>query len=353
MQSRHQQTNHEESRPVRTESGDPHHMNRSGNTWAIVLAAGEGRRLQSLTMTESGVAIPKQFCSLRGGDSLLRETLIRAKAIARSENICIVVARQHSQWWSIELQSELTTNIIVQPRNCGTAVGILLPLLHIWARDPDARIVLLPSDHNVRDESILARALKRMLHELEAKRDKIFLLGISPEHADPELGYIVPGGADKSGVSIVSRFVEKPSAPLARSLIGAGALWNALIVSTYLQTLLQAFAQRFPRIVAEMQAAVGQTPFTADSPDTVADLYQRLPDLDFSRQILQNSESILRVLRVDSCGWSDLGTPKRVAETLLQLRRLDNVADHPLDRRSGFLSLAAQHGRLQTGGFPH
>jgi mannose-1-phosphate guanylyltransferase len=138
-------------------------------------------------------------------------------------------------------------------------------------------------DHHVRDESILAIALKRMLHELEAKRDKIFLLGISPEHADPELGYMVPGGADQSGVSIVSRIVEKPSAPLARSLIGAGALWNALIVSTYLQTHLQAFAQRFPRIVAEMQAAVVQTPFTADSPDTVADLYQRLPNLDFLR----------------------------------------------------------------------
>jgi mannose-1-phosphate guanylyltransferase len=323
-------------------------MNRSGNTWAIVLAAGEGSRLQSLTMTESGVAIPKQFCSLYDGDSLLRETLRRAESIARPENICIVVARQHNQWWSNELRSELTTNIIVQPRNCGTAIGILLPLLRIRARDPDARIVLLPSDHHVRDESILAKALKRMQRELEARRNKIFLLGISPEYADPEMGYIVPGDADQPGVSIVARFVEKPSAPLARNLISAGALWNALIVSTYLPTLLQTFVHRFPRFVAEMHAAVEQTPCTADSPDAVVNLYQRLPDLDFSRQILQNNESILRVLRVDGCGWSDLGTPKRVAETLRKLQRLDHVADHPQHRRSGLLSLAAQHCRLQT-----
>jgi mannose-1-phosphate guanylyltransferase len=322
-------------------------MNRSGNTWAIVLAAGEGRRLQSLTMTESGVAIPKQYCSLYGGQSLLRETLQRAESIARPENICTVVARQHHQWWSSELRSALTANIVVQPRNCGTAIGILLPLLHIGARDPDARIVLLPSDHHVRDESILAMALKRGLRELEANRDKIFLLGISPEHADPEMGYIVPGGAEQSGVSLVSRFVEKPSAPLARSLIGAGALWNALMVCTHSQTLLLAFAQRFPEIVAEIRAAVEQTPCIADCPDPVVDLYQRLPDLDFSRQILENFESILRVLRVDGCGWSDLGTPKRVAETLQQLRRLDDVVDHSLHRRSGLLSLAAQHGRLQ------
>jgi mannose-1-phosphate guanylyltransferase len=187
-----------------------------------------------------------------------------------------------------------------------------------------------------------------MQRELEARRNKIFLLGISPEYADPEMGYIVPGDADQPGVSIVARFVEKPSAPLARNLISAGALWNALIVSTYLPTLLQTFVHRFPRFVAEMHAAVEQTPCTADSPDAVVNLYQRLPDLDFSRQILQNNESILRVLRVDGCGWSDLVTPKRVAETLRKLQRLDHVADHPQHRRSGLLSLAAQHCRLQT-----
>jgi mannose-1-phosphate guanylyltransferase len=135
-------------------------MNASGNTWAIVLAAGEGSRLHSLTMTEAGIAIPKQFCSLRGGQSLLREALQRAETVASPANICIVVADHHKRWWDAEFAAESEYNVIVQPSNKGTANGILLPLLHIMARDPEARIVLLPSDHHVRNEQVLAAALR-------------------------------------------------------------------------------------------------------------------------------------------------------------------------------------------------
>jgi mannose-1-phosphate guanylyltransferase len=67
-------------------------MNAAGNTWAIVLAGGEGSRLHSLTTTTVGVAIPKQFCSLRGGDSLLHDALKRAESIASPNHICAVVS---------------------------------------------------------------------------------------------------------------------------------------------------------------------------------------------------------------------------------------------------------------------
>ena len=83
-----------------------------GNTWAIVLAAGEGSRLHSLTTTESGIAIPKQFCSLRGGQSLLREALLRAEAVASPANSCIVVAHHHRRWWDPELAAEPESNVI-------------------------------------------------------------------------------------------------------------------------------------------------------------------------------------------------------------------------------------------------
>jgi mannose-1-phosphate guanylyltransferase len=168
-------------------------MNTSGNTWAIVLAAGEGSRLHSLTTTEAGIAMPKQYCSLRGGRSLLREALQRAETIASPANRCIVVAPHHKHWWDAELAAEPESNVIVQPSNRGTANGILLPLLHIMARDPDARIVLLPSDHHVSDERLLSAALEEAVRKLEARRDQVLLLGISPEEADPDLGYIVPG----------------------------------------------------------------------------------------------------------------------------------------------------------------
>jgi mannose-1-phosphate guanylyltransferase len=320
-------------------------MNTSGNTWAIVLAAGEGSRLHSLTTTESGIAIPKQFCSLRGGRSLLREALQRAETVASPANRCIVVAGHHKHWWGAELAAEPESNVIVQPSNRGTANGILLPLLHIMARDPDARIVLLPSDHHVSDEPVLATALQEAVRKLEARRDQVLLLGMAPEEADPDLGYIVPGSLDGSRVYRVSRFVEKPNAPFAQVLIDAGALWNAFIVAAHAQALLQVFAQRFPRIVAEMRSVIERNPCTGNAPDAVIDLYRDLPDIDFSRQVLQSTASVLRVLPVKHCGWSDLGTPRRVAETLRRLPRLDEVGDDGPHRRSGLLSLATQQAR--------
>jgi len=110
---------------------------------------------------------------------------------------------------------------------------------------------------------------------------------------------------DGPAVITVSRFVEKPNAPLARILIDAGALWNTFIVAALAQALLRVFAQRFPQTVAEMRSVIEPDQCTGAPPDTAIDLYRRLPGIDFSRQILQNSESTLRVFRVDDCGWSD------------------------------------------------
>ncbi len=111
-------------------------MSGKGETWAIVLAGGEGSRLHCLTTTTLGVAIPKQFCSLQGGRSLLHDALKRAEPVASPERICAAVSQRHRQWWGPGLSALPNANIIVQPRNCGTANGILLPLLYSPPWDP-------------------------------------------------------------------------------------------------------------------------------------------------------------------------------------------------------------------------
>ncbi len=319
------------------------------NTWAIVLAGGEGSRLHSLTTTALGVTVPKQFCSLRGGNSLMLEALKRAEAVASPEHICIVVSQQHKGWWNPALSAVPEAKVIVQPRNCGTANGILLPLLYIIARDPEARIVLLPSDHHVRDEQVLAAALQRAVLELCTRCDQILLMGILPEAEDPDLGFIVPGSRDGAD-STVDRFVEKPAVSLARNLVDAGALWNAFILAARAQALLQIFIQRFPHVVIGMQAVVAKGQCTHDLSVAAMDLYCDLPDVDFSRHILQGAESVLRVLQVPRCGWSDLGTPKLLEQTLQALPQSDDLPDDALNPLAGFLNLAMQHARLQTTG---
>src|SRR5688572_18229954 len=119
-------------------------------TWAVVLAAGDGTRLSRLTIDEHGNAVPKQFCSLDGGQSLLAEAMQRARHAAPRERTCAIVADHHRRYWHSALWAVPRVNVIVQPRNCGTANGILLATLKFLERDPLALIVFLPADHFVR-----------------------------------------------------------------------------------------------------------------------------------------------------------------------------------------------------------
>ena len=325
---------------------EPSTHGNADHSWALVLAAGEGSRLQALTTNASGIPVPKQFCSLGGGSSLLQDALQRVACIAPRQRTCVVVAAQHRRWWE-ELSATLPTqNIIVQPRNRGTANGILLPLLRILQRDPDASLLVLPSDHYVRDEAVLATGLQQAL-QVSWRSNRIVLAGFAPEAPDPELGYIVPSGEGTAGAVDVREFVEKPCESAARQLTSRGGLWNSFIFAARGRTLLRLFEQRCPEIVMEMRGLVA----TADAgmrPDpNLIEMYERLPVLDFSRDILERCASQLQVLRVPPCGWSDLGTPVRVAQVLGNNGPKHHArTPRPADAGGGFLSLAAQYAKF-------
>ena len=286
------------------------------NIWGLILAAGDGTRLRSLTTTPGGLAVPKQFCSLHGGASLLEEALARAESVTQRCNILTVVADQHRRWWRRPLQWLPHANTIIQPKNRGTAAGLLLPLLHIVQRDPSGTVVVLPSDHFVRNEIVLAEALREATRMARADHQYVYFLGMVPDEADPELGYIVPGGRTSTAAASVRRFVEKPPLDIARALVHAGALWNAFIVAASARALLGLYANRYSELISQMTCALEQDEFRPDVGRAVQQLYHTLPTLDFSRDVLQGQECALRVLAVPECGWSDLGTPQRVAETL-------------------------------------
>jgi mannose-1-phosphate guanylyltransferase len=287
----------------------------AGHNWALVLAGGNGCRLQALTTTASGVAIPKQFCSLGGEGSLLHDALRRARVVADPQHICAIVAEHHRRWWQALDLGIPSSNVISQPRNRGTATGILLPLLHIVRRDPAATLLVLPSDHYVRNEDVLAGSLRSAVAELERDRTRVILLGITPEDADPELGYIVAESDGRAGIGVVSEFVEKPNAATARALIARGGVWNSFIFAAGAQELVRAFETRLPDLVGEMRHIVSSADPSMGRA-RLAQLYDRVPELDFSRDVLQRTPELLRVMTVPQCGWSDLGTPKRVADTV-------------------------------------
>jgi mannose-1-phosphate guanylyltransferase len=316
-------------------------------TWGIVLAGGDGTRLSALTTDERGYAMPKQFCSLNGGRSLLQEALDRAQRIVPRERVCTIVARPHERHWRHLLWSLPAGNVIVEPRNCGTAIGVLHGVLRILERDPHARVVFLPADHYVRDEALLADAIRTAAMLITRNYDGVTLVGIEPDDADPELGYIVPGELVDDGTRRVSQFVEKPAVGVARDLIARGAAWNSFIFAARATTLLALIRSRAPKIVADMMDALARDRQGAAGTWALQGLYEHLPILDFSHTVLQGAESVLRVRTAPACGWTDLGTPRRVAQTLQRIQRAP--ASGPLvgtRRLGGSVDLAAKFEQL-------
>jgi mannose-1-phosphate guanylyltransferase len=290
--------------------GVSHAVTHNAHAWALVLAAGEGTRLSAITRDPTGTPVPKQYCSLDGGPTLLLETLRRGQAFAGRDRLAVVVGAQHERWWRDALWAVPASNVVVQPENRGTAIGILLSVLSIAARDPDARIVFLPADHHVRDEYRLAVSLRRAASSPLAAGELI-LLGMQPEEPDPELGYIVPAsGVASGGESRVARFVEKPSQAVAAELVAGGALWNSFIIAADAAGVIGLMRERHPWLVDTLETARMRGPAALD------ELYRHLPAIDFSRDVLQGAESRLRLLSVPPCGWSDLGTPRRVSSCL-------------------------------------
>jgi len=108
------------------------------NTWSIVLAGGEGERLRALTNRWLGAHRPKQYCAFVGNRSMLQHTLDRAVVVSGTDRTLVVVARQHAPDVWDHLDKVHWEQTILQPRNCGTAPGIFLPLALIYLKDPEA-----------------------------------------------------------------------------------------------------------------------------------------------------------------------------------------------------------------------
>ncbi len=262
----------------------------------------------------SGRPVPKQYWCPGGGPTLLRLALRRAARVASPDRIVVVVARDHEAWWSRDLSDLPPRRVVVQPWNRGTAPGILLPLLRILSEDPDATVAVFPADHHVAREERLAEAALAAAAAAVADPTRVVLLGIVPDAPEPGYGWIVPlaagGGAP---IRRVERFVEKPPVAEAIALRASGALWNSFVFVGRAATLASWILAEAPEWepLAEVAGLGPEVP-----PGILGAIYDLLPNRDFSKDVLERHAADLAVARVPECGWTDLGTPDRVARHL-------------------------------------
>jgi len=287
------------------------------NVWVVILAAGEGKRVRNLTNDRHGNRAPKQYSSLDGTMTLIGATLERAKKISPPERIVPIVAAQHKRWWSLELSEIPSENVVVQPENRGTAAGILLPLLWITSHDPDATVVVLPSDHGIAAEDTLHSAIMNAIGCADDSKPGIVLLGVTPEGPETDYGWIVPCPGGCGCLLPVATFREKPDPTLADSLFSDGALLNSFILVTDASFLLDLFETVVPDLWKSFQPVVSNGRDRPWKEQDVAHLYRSIPVLDFSKDLLEQSAEKLWVYPVPACGWLDLGTPERLTRHLI------------------------------------
>jgi mannose-1-phosphate guanylyltransferase len=307
-------------------------MGRSGSRedWSLVLAGGDGTRLQDLTRQLTGVPIPKQYCRIVGTQSLLESTLARSALFAPPRRTMVVVNRNHLAVGHEQLRVIDPDNILVQPCNRDTGPGLLFALLRLKSRLPNATVAVFPSDHYVNDDHAFVAHVNRATNLVALHPEKIVVLGIRPSHPEPGYGYItparpVPATATTGRAFRVAAFREKPSPDLARSLLASGSLWNSFVMVFQLTRMLELLRRVAPNEFTYM-CAVSQ------DPQRLASVYADLTPWNFSSDFLARIPQHLIVLPVDDVHWSDWGTREAIETTLRMLNQVPPWSNPPRPR---------------------
>jgi len=287
----------------------------TSHRWGILLAGGDGLRLQKLTKWLCGDNRPKQFCPLMSDRTLLDETRERAERVIPSEQILSSLQRDHERYYPGYFSDHRSQNV-VQPSNRGTAPAIASALIEVARRDPDAVVSILPCDHYYSSDEIFTSALESAMRTAEQRSGSVMVLGAKSTGPEVEYGWIDTGKALERDVFGVQGFEEKPPLPRAEALFRKGCLWNTFVMVGRVRAFLAMIKTALPALLRRLEAddATQNGSLGTRIPDFV---YDEIGPTDFSRQVLTPSTGRLLALRLGDVQWSDLGDPDRVVATLL------------------------------------
>lgn len=275
----------------------------NNNFYAVIMAGGVGSRFWPVSRT----SFPKQFIDIAGtGKSLIQATFDRFKAIVPAQNIYILTNEKYRQLVKDQLQGIEDQQILCEPVMRNTAPCIAYATHKISTLNPDASIVVAPSDHLILNTTQFTADVTLAL-QTAAKNECLITLGIQPSRPDTGYGYIrysneVLGDSFRK----VSQFTEKPGLPQAEEFLRSGNyLWNAGIFIWSARHVLREFSMQLPEVhqMFSGAAALFNTPAEAAFLD---ENYGLCPNISIDYAIMEKAENVY-VLPVDF-GWSDLGT---------------------------------------------
>lgn len=277
---------------------------KESNRYCVIMCGGVGSRFWPFSRRN----MPKQFLDFFGtGRSLLQMTVDRIRDIVSPDRVILVTNADYVPLIKEQLPEIPEENILAEPARRNTAPCICWAAHHIYARNENASIVTLPSDHLILKEKAFIEAIEKGLTFVES-RDALLTLGITPSRPDTGYGYIQQGRKveDFPDFRKVKSFTEKPSMEMAKVLLASGDFyWNAGIFLWTAKSILKAFSKYAPEI-AEIFDAGKKFYATPEEYAFIEKAYPNATSISVDYAIMERADNVY-LLAVD-LGWSDLGT---------------------------------------------
>lgn len=269
------------------------------------MAGGIGSRFWPVSRTE----FPKQFIDFFGtGQTLIQSTYNRFLKICPPENIFIVTNESYTDIIKEQLPAMQDNQILAEPIMRNTAPCIAYGAMKIAQLNPEATIVVAPSDHTIAQQDEFIESIQQALAAASAN-DCLVTLGIKPSRPDTGYGYIqYEDGtlASDKGIHKVKLFTEKPNLELATSFIQSGDfLWNAGIFIWSAKAINEAFEKHLPDMYEIFHAGEGFYN-TENEADFISNAYQQCTNISIDFGIMEKANNVY--VLPSEFGWSDLGT---------------------------------------------
>lgn len=264
------------------------------------MAGGVGSRFWPMSTQE----FPKQFHDMLGvGETLIQRTFGRINELVPESNILIATNARYEQLVLKQLPKATPKQLLLEPAMRNTAPCILYAALKIYNQNPDAVMLVAPSDHWIDNEAEFIRNIETSF-KASSESDILMTLGIQPDHPNTGYGYI-QFEENATEIKKVKNFTEKPNTEKAKEFLASGDyLWNAGIFVWSAKSIINAFKDFLPEMVATLdKKTVYNSP---KEKEFISTNYEKCENISIDFGIMERAKNV-HVLPVDF-GWNDLGT---------------------------------------------
>lgn len=284
------------------------------NFYGLIMAGGIGSRFWPMSRQE----FPKQFIDIFGtGKTLLKQSFDRLSSFCDPNQIGVITNQSYQAITQKQLPNINPDMLLLEPMRRNTAPCIAYAAWKIAQKNPDAALIISPSDHLILDEQKFKESCLSAL-QFSIDNNVLVTLGIKPHRPDTGYGYIQFDSStyekDPKGIFKVKTFTEKPNVELAKTFIQSGEfLWNTGIVICTAKTMIDAIAKYMPEL--DLLFKEGESHYYTDGEkDFLEQAYARSTNISIDYGVMEKANNVY-VLPVDF-GWSDLGTWGSLYENL-------------------------------------